>query len=109
MEAQLNLPTWVVPAPVIERFLTMFIHIFTTLLVFMSVRQRKAGFFLAAFFYKGFIDGLVPYIRTVLQPAISPTGIYTAEAVVAIIAAAAIIGIFPARKYLFKRSSTQES
>ncbi|MHC1564470.1 MAG: YhfC family glutamic-type intramembrane protease [Candidatus Hecatellaceae archaeon] len=109
MEAQLSLPTWVVPAPIVERFLTMFIHIFTALLVFMSVRQRKASFFLAAFFYKGFVDGLVPYIRTVLQPAISPTGIYMAEAVIAVIAAAAIIGIFPARRYLLKQPSTQES
>ena len=109
VESQLNLPTWVVPAPIMERFLTMFIHIFTALLVFTSVRHRKASFFLAAFSYKGFIDGLVPYIRTVFQPATSPTGIYMAEAFIAIIATVAIVGIFPARKYLFKRFSTEES
>jgi len=101
IEAQLSLPTWTVPAPIIERLFTLFVHLFTTLLIFISVTQRKLSYFLSAFLYKSILDALVPYIQTIVKPD-TTVGIYTAEIWVAILGLVAITGTYWTRKTAFR-------
>lgn len=98
IEAQLSLPTWVVPAPIMERILVLFAHLFTILLIFNSIIQRKIRFFFYSFFYKSLLDALVPYLQVTLNVSISPIGIYLAEVWVAIMGLIALLGIKWMRK-----------
>lgn len=100
VEISLSLPTWTVPAPAIERLFTLFIHLFTALLVFISVTQHKPSYFLGAFLYKGLLDALVPYLQVTLQPSISPTGIYLAEIWVVTLGLIALVGTYWIHKTL---------
>lgn len=96
VEASLNLPTWVVPAPVIERAFTLFAHLFTALLVFISVTQGRFGFFLGAFAYKSLLDALVPYIQTIINTDM-PVTVYVAEIWVIVMGFIALGGTYRAR------------
>jgi len=100
VEAQLSLPTWVVPAPIMERALTLFAHLFAALLVFSSVIQQKLSFFFGAFLYKSLLDALVPYLQATLNLSVSPTGIYLVEVWVAIMGLTALVGTCWIRKTL---------
>lgn len=102
IETALSLPTWIVPAPIIERIFVLFVHIFTALLVFISVTQRKPHFFFVAFFYKSLIDALAPYLQVTLRPSISPTGAYLAEIWMVALGLIALVGTYWARKTIFR-------
>ena len=97
IEASLGLPTWVVPASAIERVFTLFVHLFTSLLVFISVTQRKPSFFLGAFFYKSLLDAFVPYIQTTINTEM-PVSIYVAEIWVILMGTTALAGTHWTRK-----------
>jgi len=92
-EAQLNMPTWVVLAPVMERAFVLLVHIFASLLIFRSVSDGKLAPFLGAFVYKGVLDGAIPYLQWIFKPSISPEGAYFAEVWVALMATIALAGI----------------
>jgi len=92
VEAQLSLSTWVVPAPIIERLLTLFVHVFTALLIFSSVTQRKLSSFLGAFLFKSLLDGVIPYLQVALKPSASLTGIYLTEIWVVVMGLVALAG-----------------
>ncbi|MCD6444470.1 YhfC family intramembrane metalloprotease [Candidatus Bathyarchaeota archaeon] len=92
-EAQLSMPTWIVPAPIIERVFTILAHVFTTLLIFSSVREGKTTLFLGAFIYKALLDGVIPYLQRVLKPSTSPVGTYLAEIWVVFMGLLALAGI----------------
>jgi len=99
IEAQLNLPTWIIPATIIERVFTLFVHTFAALLVFISVTRRKLVFFFGAFFYLSLLDALVPYFQGTINLN-EPVSIYAAEVWVVILGVIALAGTYLARKNL---------
>jgi uncharacterized membrane protein YhfC len=52
-----------VPAPIIERIVTIFLHLFTTLLIIYSIKEHKPLFFIISFIYKSFIDTIAAWAQ----------------------------------------------
>ena len=102
IETALSLPTWIVPAPIIERIFVLFVHLFTASLIFILVTQRKLSFFFEAFFYKSLLDAFVPSLQVTFKPGISPTGAYLAEIWVVALGFIALAGTYWARKTIFR-------
>lgn len=98
LEAQLNMSTWTVPAPIIERLFVIFVHTFTALLVFISVVKGRPSFFVAAFLFKTLLDGVIPYLQWALQPYTSLTGLYLIEGFVVVMGLISLWGIIQLRK-----------
>jgi len=65
--AQLNAPTWVVGAPIIERGFTMMAHVYAILLIYRGVRDEDSRSVLMAVAYKSALDALVPYMQWLLS------------------------------------------
>ena len=65
--AQLNAPTWVVGAPIIERGFTLLAHIYATLLIYSGVRNEDSGSVLMAVAYKSALDAMVPLMQWLLS------------------------------------------
>jgi len=65
--AQLNAPTWVVGAPIIERGFTMMAHVFAILLIYRGVRDEESRSVLMAVAYKSALDALVPFMQWLLS------------------------------------------
>ena len=63
---QLNAPTWVVGAPILERGFTMLAHVYAILLVYKGVRQKDSRFVLMAVAYKSALDAMVPMMQWLL-------------------------------------------
>jgi len=103
LEAQLNLPSWIIPAPIIERIFTLFVHLFTTLLIFISITRHKFSYFISAFLYKSLVDAVVPYIQLTLKPNMSPISIYLAEVWVVTMGSIALAGIYWTRRVLSEK------
>jgi len=66
MTAQLNAPTWIVAAPIIERAFVLFAHILSVLLIHASVKQGRPRLLVLAFVYKGFLDFPTAYFQWLL-------------------------------------------
>jgi len=64
---QLNAPTWVVGAPIIERGFTMLAHVYAILLVYKGVRHGDSRSLLMAVAYKGALDAMVPFLQWLLS------------------------------------------
>ncbi|MBA7472830.1 hypothetical protein ES707_08162 [subsurface metagenome] len=64
---QLNAPTWVVGAPIIERGFTLLAHVYATLLIYSGVRNEDSGSVLMAVAYKGALDAMVPLMQWLLS------------------------------------------
>ncbi len=103
VESQLNLPTWVVPAPIIERTFTLFVHVFTILLVFASTTRRSPLYFLAALLYKSLLDGAIPYLQATLKPGLHPSNVYLTEVWVIVLGAISLAGALRIRRTLSER------
>ena len=63
---QLNAPTWVVGAPIIERGFTLLAHIYATLLIYSGVRREDSRSVLMAVAYKSALDAMVPLMQFLL-------------------------------------------
>ncbi len=50
-----------IPMPIIERISALFIHIFSCVLIILSVKKKSPGWFWVSFIYKTFVDGLAGY------------------------------------------------
>lgn len=96
--AQLNTPTWVVFAPILERAFTLFAHVFTALLVFAAVKQRRFPLFLLAFIYKSVLDAVVPYMQWVLSSSYSVATVYLIEGWVVLMGAFGLFGSIKLRR-----------
>ena len=64
---QLNAPTWVVGAPIIERGFTLLAHIYATLLIYSGVRNEDSRSVLLAVAYKSALDAMVPLMQWLLS------------------------------------------
>ncbi|KON30626.1 hypothetical protein AC482_03430 [miscellaneous Crenarchaeota group-15 archaeon DG-45] len=96
--AQLDAPTWIVAAPVLERAFTLFAHLFTALLIFAAVRRKRIRLFLCAFAYKSVLDAVVPYLQWALASSASPATVYLAEVWVVLMGSIGIIGSIRLRR-----------
>ncbi|TRO49287.1 YhfC family intramembrane metalloprotease [Candidatus Bathyarchaeota archaeon] len=66
MVAQLNAPTWIVAAPIIERAFVLLAHVLSFLLIYASVERGRPHLLLLAFFYKGLLDFPTAYFQWLL-------------------------------------------
>jgi len=53
----------VIPAPIIERFFTILIHIFSSILIFCSIRNKILSLFWLSFVYKTVIDAIAAWAQ----------------------------------------------
>jgi len=51
----------VIPAPIIERFFTILIHIFSSILIFCSIKNKILSLFWLSFVYKTVIDAIAAW------------------------------------------------
>lgn len=70
-------------APIVERFFTVWVHIFSNVLIFFAVAQRQFRWFWLAFWFKTLIDAVAGYAQTSGILA-SIQGIWAIEALVAL-------------------------
>jgi len=97
IKALLNSPTWIAVAPVIERTFTLFAHIFTTILIYISATHCKPSFLFAAILYKTALDALVPYIQTIINIKM-PVTLFEAEAWIIMMGSLGLVGTIRIRK-----------
>ncbi len=98
---QLNAPTWVVGAPIIERGFTLLAHVYATLLIYSGVRNEDSRSVLVAIAYKGALDAMVPLMQWLL----SSRGfgmVYVVEVWVVIMG---LVGLWGSRRLIKKMSN----
>ncbi len=83
---------WLIPAPVIERISTIFIHIFSTVLIVYGFLKKKIKWFWVSFFYKTLVDSFAACValKKLGQTAMS---LYLIEFEIAILGLLGFIGL----------------
>lgn len=89
---QLNLPSVIIPAPVLERTFVIIIHIFALLLVFYAIKTSNLRYLTTSIIYKTIVDGAIPAFRTYLDLSL-PGNIYIVEMYFGILALIGLLGI----------------
>ena len=56
-----NMPWSMVPAPIVERVMTIFLHLFTTLLIIYAVKGKRLSLFWLSFLYKSLVDAIAAW------------------------------------------------
>lgn len=87
----------IMPAPTIERIATIFVHGFTTYLIFYAIRFRTAVWFWAAFAVKSAIDTVAAWGQLSLGID-TPDKIWTLEAIVIVFGIGSAWGLLVMRK-----------
>jgi uncharacterized membrane protein YhfC len=82
----------IIPAPIIERTAAMFIHVFSNVLIVLSVQSRRWIKFWESFFYKTAVDGVAAF-GTLSYGLESLSHIYTLELVVTIFGIIGFLGL----------------
>lgn len=90
---QLTMDSITVFAPVIERAFTIMVHVFCSVLVIQSLKTGKVRYFIISFLYKGVLDGMLPFL-TMTYGVSTVGGIYSIEAFIALMGAAALAGTY---------------
>lgn len=60
VQATLDMPTIVVLPAIAERFFTLFIHVFASLLVVLAVAKKRMGYLWMSIAFKSLVDGIIP-------------------------------------------------
>ena len=89
---QLNQPSIVIPAPVMERTFALIIHIFAILLIFYAIRKAGIRYLAASVLYKTVADGSIPAFKTYIDLSM-PQNIYLVELYFGILALIGLLGI----------------
>ena len=78
LSQQFALGPLLIGAPLIERLAVLFIHVFSTVLVFKTINEGTSTYIIMAILYKTAVDGLVPILNLLVS---TPTlfGIYMIE------------------------------
>jgi uncharacterized membrane protein YhfC len=77
-------------APIWERFFSVFVHIFATVLIFYAIEQKRPGWFWAAFTYKSVVDSAAAYYMSLNSQSLS--GLLVIEGIFAVFGIAGLIG-----------------
>jgi hypothetical protein len=89
---ELGLSPLIIPAPVIERTAAMFIHVFSNVLIVLSVRSGSWMEFWESFFYKTAVDGVAAF-GSLSYGLESLSHIYTLELVVTFFGIIGFLGL----------------
>ncbi|TRO47712.1 YhfC family intramembrane metalloprotease [Candidatus Bathyarchaeota archaeon] len=98
---QLNAPTWVVGAPILERGFTMMAHVYAILLIYRGVTNEDSRSVLMAIAYKSALDAMVPLMQWLL----SSGGfgmVYVVEVWVVIMG---LVGLWGSRRIMLEMSN----
>lgn len=88
-----------IPIPIVERFFTILVHVFCSVLIFYSIRSRKLSYFLLSFITKTALDGFAGWFH--LSYKFSLTNLWIAEVVAAIFGILSLYGAYRLRnKYV---------
>jgi len=78
VKSMLNQSTWTVPAAIIERIAVIIIHVFTTLLVFYSLKISNKKYLWYSIGFKTIVDGIIPALSIYVGSS-TITGLYLME------------------------------
>lgn len=82
----LNAPSVMVFAPIVERAFAVLIHLFASVLVYMAMIRGRLEFFAMSFLHRALVDALAPTLASVLLGSeISPIVVYQVEIPVVIL------------------------
>ena len=79
-------------APIVERFFTVWVHIFCSVLIFFAVAKSEARWFWLSFWFKSLLDAVAGFAQTSGVIA-SAEGIWAIEAVVVLFGIAGWLGV----------------
>ncbi len=93
-----------IPATIIERFSALFIHIFSCVLIILSVKRKRLGWFWLSFIYKSIVDGFAGYlIFTKGKESLSVVSqSYIVELYFFLLALVGIFGLIKIKKFFYK-------
>jgi uncharacterized membrane protein YhfC len=77
-QASLDLPTIVAFAAIIERTFILFVHIFASVLVVLSVVAPATRYLVYSILFKTLVDGMIPFLTTYVDTT-TVAGIYEVE------------------------------
>ena len=77
-QASLDSPTIIVGAAIIERVFSIFIHIFTSMLIFYSLAKKRISYLAYSIIFKAAVDGIIPALTYYIDTS-TVTGIYLIE------------------------------
>ncbi len=103
---QLSVSSLFIPAPVIERLFTIFVHVFSVLLVAASLHENKLSLFLVAVVYKTAVDGLIPFLQSCFNLQ-TLKGLYFVEAIVAIMGLIGLVGCYKLKSYFMGKENLE--
>lgn len=78
VNSMLNQSTWTIPAAIIERIAVIIIHVFTTLLVFYSLKKSDKKYLWYSIGFKTIVDGIIPALNVYIGAG-TITGLYLME------------------------------
>lgn len=81
----------VIPAPILERFFILMVHLLSALMIIYAIRARRAEYFVLSFMYKSSIDGLLPWMWRSFDLT-KPSDLYAVEAIVALFGIVGTLG-----------------
>lgn len=81
----------VVPAPILERIMTIFLHLCTTLLIILSIRESRPRLFWLSFLYKSLVDTIAAWAQLSYGIA-SPSHLWIVEGMLLIAIIPSILG-----------------
>lgn len=80
-----------VPAAIIERVFVIFVHVFTTMLVFLSIREGRIILLVMAILFKTLLDGAIPFLQDAFGSSVG--GVYLIEIFVVVMGLISLMGI----------------
>jgi len=89
---ELEMETLVIFAPIMERISTIFIHIFSFLLVVFAVKSGKKFYLWLSIGFKSLVDGMIPWMLYTFDKT-TLSGIYSMEAVIMVFGLTGFLGI----------------
>jgi uncharacterized membrane protein YhfC len=91
-QASLNAPTIIAFAAIIERAFVLLIHIFTSVLVVLSVTAKMIRYLVYSILFKTLVDGMLPVLTTYIDTS-AVAGVYAIEVPIVLLGVIALFGI----------------
>lgn len=98
---QVGQSTWIIFSPLIERGFTLFIHLFSMLLVFYVVKFLYKRYLIASISYKSVVDGIIPAL-TIYVGSQTLIGLYSMEIPIIVLGVIGIIGFYWIKEKWYK-------
>jgi uncharacterized membrane protein YhfC len=97
--------SWLVlAAPIVERIMTIFLHLFTTVLIIYSIKESRPSLFWLSFLYKSFVDTIAAWAQ--LSYGIDTTShLWTVEGIIFVVTLPSVLGAV----YFLKRRKAPEA